>query len=210
MGSRSMMALTVLAVGAIALGGCYSRSAAKARAEARAAVGSADAPALAPATAAEGMAPMGEATPAAAPAAAEVKAMSGRYGRPGFAVYEDDGRLWVFKMDSKAHDTFRAKGEPAQSVTRIGVGPDRMSVRGADGEVIQSYVDAVKYGKPGFAVFGDEGRLWVFRTGSEALTTYLETGEPAKSVTKIGVGPDRKTIRSADAETIEAYLRAGR
>ena len=69
---------------------------------------------------------------------------------------------------------------------------------------------AASYQRPGFKVFEEDGRLWVFREGSEALKTYEEKGEPAKSVTRIGVGPERKTVRSSDTETIDAYLRAVR
>ncbi|MDJ0973151.1 MAG: hypothetical protein QNJ98_01655 [Planctomycetota bacterium] len=202
MSSRWMTAFALLATAGFVLGGCYSRSAAEERRAS--ASGTADAPAMEAGGTMEPMAKM----PAAEPASADVKAMSSRFGRPGFAVYEEDGRLWVFKVNSKAHDTFRAKGEPAKSVTKIGVGPDRMSVRGADGDVIDSYVHAVKYGKPGFAVFGEDGRLWVFKLGSENLTSYLETGEPAKSVTKVGAGPDGKTLRGAESEVLDAYRKA--
>jgi len=64
---------------------------------------------------------------------------------------------------------------------------------------------AWKYGRPGFAVFMDDGRLWILREGSEDLATYLRVGEPAKSVTRIGVGPAGETIRSSDVETINDW-----
>ena len=56
-------------------------------------------------------------------------------------------------------------------------------------------------------MFEEGGRLWVFRTGSKALDQFLSAGEPAKSVTRIGVGPEGQTVRAPDVETIEAYLR---
>ena len=37
---------------------------------------------------------------------------------------------------------------------------------------------------------------------------YLEVGEPAKSVTLIGVGPDGKTVRSDSSDVAKAYLAA--
>ena len=67
---------------------------------------------------------------------------------------------------------------------------------------------AKSYAKEGFAVFEEDGRLWVFREGSEGLKEYEKSGEPAKSVTSIGSGPDGKTIRSGDMETIKAYMDA--
>ena len=65
---------------------------------------------------------------------------------------------------------------------------------------------AMDHAKPGFRTFEREGRLWVFREGSEDLATFLEAGEPAKSVTSIGTGPGGLTLRSGDIETIKDYL----
>lgn len=67
---------------------------------------------------------------------------------------------------------------------------------------------AAEYAKKGFVTFLDDGRIWVFADGSEELVGFLEKGEPAKNVTLIGEGPDGRTIKSADRETIEAYLAA--
>lgn len=64
------------------------------------------------------------------------------------------------------------------------------------------------YNKPGFVAEVHKGRLWVFREGSEALKQFKEVGEPAKSVTLIGVGPNGMTVRSDDKAVIEAYLAA--
>ena len=44
------------------------------------------------------------------------------------------------------------------------------------------------------------------REGSQALTEFLATGEPAKSVTLIGKGPGGVTLRSDERATIDAYL----
>jgi hypothetical protein len=67
---------------------------------------------------------------------------------------------------------------------------------------------AKSYAKAGYRVFEEDGRLWVFKDGSDALKEYENSGEPAKSVTLVGAGPDGKTIRSVDKETIQAYLSA--
>jgi hypothetical protein len=67
---------------------------------------------------------------------------------------------------------------------------------------------AKSYAKAGFKVFEEDGRLWIFKEGSDGLEQFEEMGEPAKSVTLVGAGPDGKTIRSVDKETLEAYLAA--
>lgn len=64
------------------------------------------------------------------------------------------------------------------------------------------------FAKPGFQTFERDGRLWVFRDGSEDLAAFLEHGEPAKSVTSIGTGPGGMSMRSGDLETIKDYLAA--
>jgi hypothetical protein len=64
------------------------------------------------------------------------------------------------------------------------------------------------YQRDGFVVEEVDGRLWVFRAGSEALTEYRQHGEPAKSVTRIGVGPGGMTLRGPDTETLDAYQKA--
>ena len=145
---------------------------------------------------------------AAAPAGKHGKAKSGFYSRHGFHVYEEDGRLWVFRKGDPAHDTFLKVGEPAKSVTKIGVGPSGKTVRSVDGETIDDYIVPDKYAVAGFEVYGEDGRIWVFRAGSDALKQYLSVGEPAKSVTKIGAGPDGKTIRAVDMSVIDAYMAA--
>ena len=55
---------------------------------------------------------------------------------------------------------------------------------------------------------GDREFLWVFRTGSDALGEFLASGEPAKSVTRIGAGPDGLTLRGPDRAVLDAYGRA--
>ena len=57
-------------------------------------------------------------------------------------------------------------------------------------------------------MFEKDGRLWVFKTGSKDLATFKEHGEPAKSVTSIGTGPNGMSVRSGDMDTIKAYLAA--
>jgi hypothetical protein len=122
--------------------------------------------------------------------------------KPGFSTYLDDGRIWVFQTGSEGHQEFKRSGEPAKSVTWIGAGPRGASLRSDDADTLLAYVAS----KPGFRVFVEDERLWVFREGSEHLEQFLEVGEPAKSVTLIGVGPRGVSVRGAERATLDAYL----
>ena len=124
--------------------------------------------------------------------------------RPGFETFIIDGRLWVLVPGTEAHAEFLKSGEPAKSVTRVGAGPNGMTVRSGDVETIDAYLTA----KDGFATSVVDGRLWVFKSGSEGLAEFKAHGEPAKSVTRVGAGPNGMTIRSDDVSTIDAYLTA--
>ena len=64
------------------------------------------------------------------------------------------------------------------------------------------------YSKPGFVTEVKDGRLWVFREGSQDLAEFKDSGELAKMVTLIGAGPNGMTIRAGDAKDIEDYLAA--
>lgn len=68
-------------------------------------------------------------------------------------------------------------------------------------------VFAGPYDKPGFETFEVDGRVWVFKTGSESLKEFQEHGEPAKQITLIGKGPEGKTLKSDDMKTAEEYLK---
>ena len=126
------------------------------------------------------------------------------YHRDGFYTTVRDGRLWVFEENSKDLATFLKHGDPVKQVTRIGVGPGGMTIRSSDANIINAYLAA----KTGFFTKHEEGRLWVFRAGSPELTSFLEKGEPAKQVTRIGVGPNGETVKSPDGSVIDAYLNA--
>ena len=63
-----------------------------------------------------------------------------------------------------------------------------------------------RYAKPGFVVMEEDGRLWVFREGSEDLAQFQEAGEPAKQVVRPLAAPGGVTIKAADGATIDEYL----
>ena len=67
---------------------------------------------------------------------------------------------------------------------------------------------AVKYDKPGFYTTIDQkdGRLWVFKEGSEDLAAYKEKGKPAKHVVRPGAGPGGITLKATESETILEYV----
>ncbi len=65
------------------------------------------------------------------------------FDRPGFFTSIVDGRLWVFRKDDrKSIDEFQTQGEPAKSVSRIGAGPNRMTIRAPDAETLEAYLKA--------------------------------------------------------------------
>jgi hypothetical protein len=79
-----------------------------------------------------------------------------------------------------------------------------MTVKAPDLETIQAYMAAAE----GFETFVVDGRIWAFAAGDPAIEEFHATGEPAKHVIRVGVGPNRMTVKAPDAETIDAYLRA--
>jgi hypothetical protein len=62
--------------------------------------------------------------------------------KPGYATEIKDGRLWVFRDGSKELAEFRQRGEPAHIVTRIGAGPNGMTIRSSEVEIIDGYLAA--------------------------------------------------------------------
>ncbi len=63
--------------------------------------------------------------------------------------------------------------------------------------------------KRGFVTFGgDAGPLWIFREGSRELASFVKDGELEKHVSRVQGGPQGKTIKAADYDTIEAYMKA--
>ena len=127
-----------------------------------------------------------------------------RFRKPGYVTWVIDGRLWVFSMSSKDAVDFVKTGDLAKNVTRIAAGPDRMTVRSSDSEVIDAYLAT----KNGFFVIPDDGRLWVYRHCDPALTEFLSGNEPAKVVIRPGAGPEGATLKAIDAETLNAYTAA--
>jgi hypothetical protein len=127
------------------------------------------------------------------------------FAQAGFAVIAEDGRLWIFEDGSQDHQTFLAMGEPAKSVTLVGAGPGGRTLRSTEIGILHDYMARWKYASPGFVVLGRDGRLWVFKAGSEAYRAFLEHGEPAKRVTLVGAGPDGKTLMGASKQTLQEY-----
>jgi uncharacterized protein (TIGR03000 family) len=128
------------------------------------------------------------------------------FPKPGFVTFEVNGHLWVFREKCKELDEFKRDGDLVKQVTRIGAGPKGMTIKGPDAETIVGYLTA----QEGFETFLKDGSLWVFRTGSKDIDEFKKQGELVKQVTRIGAGPMRLTVKSADAETINDYLKAVR
>lgn len=65
---------------------------------------------------------------------------------------------------------------------------------------------ADKFEKAGLHVTEEDGRIWVFKEGSDNMKMFEEVGEPAKQYTSIGSGPDGKTVKAADLDVLDQYL----
>ncbi len=64
------------------------------------------------------------------------------YDKQGYATKVEDGRLWVFPAGSKDYADFAKGVEPKVIVTRIGAGPNGMTIRSNDPKVIDGYLAA--------------------------------------------------------------------
>ncbi len=62
--------------------------------------------------------------------------------KPGFYTEVKDGRLWVLRDGSKELAEFKQHGEPARQVTRVGGGPNGMTIKSSDAKVIDEYLAA--------------------------------------------------------------------
>lgn len=63
-----------------------------------------------------------------------------KYDKPGFVTFVDDnGRLWVFKADAKELADYEKAGAPAIHVSKIGEGPEGMTIKALSYDVIDAY-----------------------------------------------------------------------
>jgi hypothetical protein len=124
--------------------------------------------------------------------------------KPGFVTRLVDGRLWVFRSGGAELAEFDRQGELAKHVTHPGVGPGGVTVKAPDADTVTAYLVAAD----GFETKVQEGRIWVFRPGSVELAEFEKSGELAKHITRPGAGPQGLTVKAADAETLDAYLRS--
>lgn len=63
-----------------------------------------------------------------------------QYDKPGFVTKIEDGRLWVFAAGSKELAEFEQHGEPSISMSKIGEGPEGMTLRGPSVEVLDAFI----------------------------------------------------------------------
>jgi hypothetical protein len=59
---------------------------------------------------------------------------------PGYFTKMENGRLWVFKSESKELADFLKSGEPAKQVIRPGAGPFGMTIKAVDTAIIDDYM----------------------------------------------------------------------
>jgi acylphosphatase len=137
-------------------------------------------------------------------APAKVEFDLGPHEKEGFVLIEEDGRLWVFHEGSADLEKFRAEGEPAKQVIRPAAGMNGVTLKATASETIDEYLTTL----PGWVTIMEDGRLWVFKAGSEDLEKFLSVGEPAKQVVRPLAGPYGLTIKGVDTEQIDEYLAA--
>jgi len=70
--------------------------------------------------------------------------MQGKHDQAGYLTEVRDGRLWVFKPDSKELAEFQKTGETVKQFTAIGAGPEGMTVRAGDQKTLDGYIAALK------------------------------------------------------------------
>ncbi len=124
--------------------------------------------------------------------------------KKGFWTEVKDERLWILEKSSESHQSMVEHGDIAKNITLIGKGPLNTSIRSDDKATVLKWAASVD----GFHTYMREGRIWVFRPNSEHEAEFLKIGEPAKSITKIGAGPLRATVRAAEEDVMQRYLRA--
>lgn len=66
-------------------------------------------------------------------------AFAAGYDKPGFVTKLENGRIWVFAEGSKELADFEKNGEPTIAVSKIGEGPEGMTLRGPSAEVLDAY-----------------------------------------------------------------------
>ena len=64
------------------------------------------------------------------------------HGKPGFYTHVHDGRLWVLKEGDKDIAVVSKNQEPKVVITRIGEGPNGMTIKSNDAKVIDAYLSA--------------------------------------------------------------------
>ena len=64
------------------------------------------------------------------------------------------------------------------------------------------------YTKSGFYTHVHDGRLWVLKEGDKEIELVSKNKEPKVVVTRIAAGPGNMTVKSNDAQVIDAYLGA--
>ena len=123
--------------------------------------------------------------------------------KDGFTTKVVDGRLWVFRQDAPELAAFNRDGELAKHVIRPGAGPLGMTLKAPDDGTILEYLTV----QTGFFTQIVDGRLWVFKLGSDELAEFQSIGEPAKYVIRPTAGPLGMTLKGPDSNTIDTYLR---
>jgi hypothetical protein len=142
----------------------------------------------------------------------------------GFESFEEyPDAVWAFRQGSKELEAYMKQGPPGRFSSRADAGPLGKTVKAPDDATLAAYLSKGGFGarrvraaagshgpywKPGFVAIEQDGRLWIFKQGSEELAQFRKIGEPAKHVIRPGIGPRGMTVKAPDAQTIQEYMAA--
>jgi len=124
------------------------------------------------------------------------------YGKPGFDVFELDGRLWVFEANSEEAAAFRLGNSPAERVSFPGAGPAGLTVESPRREVALEYLCQ----RDGFRTRLVDGRLWVFVADDPEWERFEREGAILERVTLPLAGPLGTTLIGTEREALDRYL----
>ncbi len=124
------------------------------------------------------------------------------YGKPGFEVFEVDGRLWVFDEGSEGAVAFRLGNSPAERVSFPGAGPAGLTVESPQREIALEYLCQ----REGFRTRLVDGRLWVFVADDPEWERFEREGAILERVTLPLAGPLGTTLIGSEREALDRYL----
>jgi hypothetical protein len=124
--------------------------------------------------------------------------------RPGYLAYRTRGSVWVMPDRSESAPRIPPLKERKKWVAKPKAGPEGLTVKAANESVLRGYL----LSKPGFAAKVEDGRLWVFKAGSNELRAFEKDGVVPRHVVIPRFGPNGMTLKVPDKGLLQGYLSA--